>query len=90
MGSVIFYIWVAVAGAGAVTVFGLNLRDWKRNAPMRQQVRGLPITFRTDLSLINLPDSSPQPFPSEIALQPFPPEILRRCAASAGRIDGKL
>ncbi len=55
-GSLLFYVWAALFAAAVVAVFGLNLRAWKRNAPLREQGRARPITFRTDLSWVNFPD----------------------------------
>jgi hypothetical protein len=57
LGSLLSYAWIALFAAGALTLLGVNLRTWKRNAPLRERVRDRPVTFRTDLSWVSFPDS---------------------------------
>lgn len=51
------YATVGVVVAVAVAALALNLREWRRNAPLRQEMKTHPIAFRTELRLVKFPDS---------------------------------
>jgi len=51
------YAALAVVVVVAVAALGLNLREWRRNAPLRQEMKTRPIAFRTELRLVKFPDS---------------------------------
>jgi hypothetical protein len=52
-------VGVAIPGVVFVTAIVWGWRDWRRTAPLRQQMRGQPITFQTVLFLVRFPDSRP-------------------------------
>jgi hypothetical protein len=55
---------MAVYGALAVVIavvvagLGLDLREWRRSAPLRHQMRNQPVVFRTELRRVRFPGRS--------------------------------
>jgi hypothetical protein len=57
-GSLLLYGALAVAVAVVVAGLGLELREWRRSAPLRHQMRKQPVVFRTELRRVRFPGRS--------------------------------
>ena len=59
LGQLMLYVaFAVVAAVVVVAAVGPNVRKWRRNAPLRREMRTQPIVFRTELGRVRFPDAA--------------------------------